>query len=98
MDSKFKERTITSPNNDGVSIYYTTQCPFAVGIIDELRGVAKNKGVPFSAHKITTKEEAQDGPLIWSTFGLFYNKNFITHEILSSNKFEKLLTRLISDQ
>ncbi|MDQ0174924.1 GNAT family N-acetyltransferase [Bacillus chungangensis] len=81
----------------GISIYYTAQCPFAVGMIEDLRKAAENKGVAFHAHRLTTKEEAQNSPAIWPTFGLFYNGEFITHEIMSTNKFEKLLTELLED-
>ncbi|PSK03197.1 hypothetical protein C7R92_28725 [Brevibacillus porteri] len=37
-------------------------------------------------------------PTIWTTFGVFYNGEFITHEILNSNKFDKLLTELLLDE
>ncbi|WP_438285201.1 YoaP domain-containing protein [Bacillus pseudomycoides] len=61
----------------------------------ELRRVAENKGVPFNTHRLKTKEEAQNVPTIWTTFGIFYDGEFITHEIMNTNKFEKLLTRLM---
>ncbi|MCM3081736.1 MULTISPECIES: YoaP domain-containing protein [Brevibacillus] len=63
-----------------------------------MRKVAESKNVPFHTYRITTKEEAQSSPIIWSTFGLLYNGKFITHEILSVNKFEKLLAKLLSEQ
>jgi len=91
----FKIRDKLSSIDEGISIYYTAQCPFAVGMLEELRKVAENKGVPFHTCKISTKEEAQSSPLVWTTFGIFYNGEFITHEILSSNKFDKLLTNLL---
>ncbi|MNO15740.1 Acetyltransferase (GNAT) family protein [compost metagenome] len=83
----------SSVKKEGVSILFTAQCPFAVGIIEELREVARNKGVPFTARRLTTREEVQAAPVIWTTFALFYNGQFVTHEIMSPNKFEKLLTK-----
>lgn len=94
----FKRKERNSVNDEGISIYYTAQCPFAVGILEDLRKVAESKNVPFHTYRITTKEEAQSSPIIWSTFGLLYNGEFITHEILSANKFEKLLAKLLSEQ
>jgi hypothetical protein len=94
----FKKQVKTSYDEEGITIYYTAQCPFAVGILDELRKVAIYKGVNFNTRRITTKEEAQNSPTIWTTFGLFYNGKFITHEIMSSSKFDKLLNELISEQ
>lgn len=78
----------------GVVIFYTAQCPFAVGVLDELAKVASRKNVPFRAERITTRAEAQQAPTIWTTFGLFYNGEFVTHEIWSGNKFEKWLDEL----
>ncbi|WP_438496278.1 GNAT family N-acetyltransferase [Paenibacillus sp. IHBB 3054] len=78
-------------SGDGICIYYTAQCPFAVGVLEDLRSVAKERGIPFTAHLLTTREEAQAAPSIWTTFSLFLNGTFITHEIMSPGKFAKLL-------
>ncbi|WP_055108110.1 GNAT family N-acetyltransferase [Paenibacillus ihumii] len=86
-------RTINNANpmEEGISIYYTVQCPFAAGILDELQKVAEGKGIPFRAHRLRTREEAQQAPAVWTTFSMYYNGEFLTHEILSPNKLEKLL-------
>ncbi|MNP51724.1 hypothetical protein D3C76_1460670 [compost metagenome] len=84
-----------SVNEKGIVIYFSAQCPFAVGIVEELREVAVNKGVLFTAHRLITRDESQYAPVIWSTFALFYDGKFITHEIMSPNKFEKLLTTIL---
>lgn len=80
---------------EGISIYYTVQCPFATGMLEELREAARAKGVPFRAYRITSKEQAQQSPAVWTTFALYYDGKFVTHEILSVNKFDKLLDRLL---
>ncbi|MFJ7738693.1 GNAT family N-acetyltransferase [Lysinibacillus sp. NPDC097287] len=98
VEPTFKEQIKTPSIEKGIAIYYTAQCPFAVGILDDLSEVAENKKIPFQAHRITTKEAAQNAPTIWTTFGLFYNGQFITHEIMSPNKFDKLLTKLLLEQ
>ncbi|MFJ6208370.1 YoaP domain-containing protein [Lysinibacillus sp. NPDC092081] len=48
----------------------------------------------FHACQLMTKDEAKNAPIIWTTFGLFYNGQFITHEIMSANKLKKLLNTL----
>lgn len=93
----FKKQVKTVSDDEGISIYYTVQCPFAVGILEDLKVIAENKNVPFKTHRITTKEEAQNSPTIWTTFGLFYNGEFITHEIMSPNKFDKFLTERLQN-
>ncbi|OEH94176.1 GNAT family N-acetyltransferase [Bacillus solimangrovi] len=97
-DPTFKRQSRSAVEHDkGIHIYYTVQCPFAVGILDDLREVAEQNQIPFSTKMITTTEQAQSAPTIWTTFGLFYNGKFITHEIMSANKFEKLLTKLLAE-
>jgi ribosomal protein S18 acetylase RimI-like enzyme len=91
----FKKQAKTKTDDTGISIYYTAQCPYAVGILEDLKKIAANKNVPFKAYRITTREGAQNSPSIWTTFGLFYNGEFLTHEILSPNKFNNLLTKLL---
>ncbi|CAH0346586.1 N-acetyltransferase [Bacillus sp. CECT 9360] len=93
----FKNQLKAPVIEKGVAIYYTAQCPFAVGVLEDLREVAVSRGVSFQAHRLTTKEEAQNAPTIWTTFGLYYDGEFITHEIMSPTKFEKLLMKLVGE-
>lgn len=94
----FKQQAAVYPIDQGICIYYTAQCPYAVGIVEELKEVAANKKIPFKACKITTREQAQNSPLIWTTFGVFYNGKFITHEIMSPNKFDRLVGTLLGEE
>lgn len=92
----FKASVRAKPASDqGIYIYYTAQCPFAVGVLDDLRKVAEAKGMPFQAHRIRSKEEAQQSPAVWTTFSLFYNGQYMTHEIMSPAKFENWLGKLL---
>ena len=81
-------------NNSGIVIYFTAQRPFAVVVIENLKKIAEKRGIPFHAYQLMTEDVAQNAPTIWTTFGLFYNGTFMTHEIPSANKFEKILNTL----
>ncbi len=74
--------------------YTIAQCPFAVGMINDLRELTEKKGVQFQSIQLSSKEEAQKSPAIWTTFSVFFDGRFVTHEIMSINKFEKLLNTL----
>ncbi|HCJ7961405.1 TPA: YoaP domain-containing protein [Klebsiella pneumoniae] len=50
--------------------------------------------VQFQSIQLSSKEEAQKSPAIWTTFSVFFDGRFVTHEIMSINKFEKLLNTL----
>lgn len=70
---------------------YTAQCPFTAKYVPILQKSARNHGIPFLTRQITTAEEAQNAPTPFTMFSLFYNGMFVTHEILSEKKFEKIL-------
>lgn len=40
---------------------------------------------------IQTREDAQNAPLPFTTFSLFYDGQLVTHEILLEKKFDKIL-------
>ncbi|NJI51474.1 N-acetyltransferase [Bacillus subtilis] len=84
-----------SINEKGITIYYTAQCPFAVGILEDFRELTEKKGIQFQSIQLSSKEEAQKSPAIWTTFSVFFDGRFVTHEIMSVNKFEKLLNKLL---
>lgn len=77
---------------NGFTIYYTSQCPFTAKYVPILESMAKERNAEFRSVHILTREQAQNCPVPFTTFSLFYNGGFITHEILSEKKFDKILT------
>ncbi len=75
----------------GFVLYYTSQCHFTMKYVPLLENIAKIHNTIFQAIHIQTKEGAQNAPTPFTTFSLFYDGQFITHEILSEKKFEKIL-------
>ena len=57
-----------------------------------LEEMAKVRNDSFKAVHIQRREEARNAPPPFTTFSLFYEGEFITHEILSEKKFKKILT------
>ena len=78
----------------GFVLYYTSQCPFTAKYVPLLANTAKETKVEFQTVHIQTQEEAHNAPAPFTTFSLFYNGDFITHEILSVKKFEKIVKTL----
>lgn len=76
---------------DGFKLYYTSQCPFTAKYVPLLEQMAQKRNAAFLGVPILTKEQAQKAPVPFTTFALFYNGEFVTHEILSEKKFEKIL-------
>ena len=64
----------------------------ADGYMPIIEEIAKVKAIPFRTIQFKTKEEAQNAPAPSTSYCLFYNGEFLTNEILSDKKFEKILT------
>lgn len=75
----------------GWVLYYTNQCPHTAKYVPIIERIATEKGVPFTVHKIKTKEQAQNAPCPFTSYSLYHDGMFVTNEILSDKKSEKLL-------
>lgn len=71
----------------GFVAYYTDQCPFTFYWVPRVAEVAKEHGVPFTAIRIETKEQAQNAPAPVTTYALFRDGEFVTQAIQSDKKF-----------
>jgi hypothetical protein len=76
----------------GFVLYYTHQCPFTAKYVPLLEQTAEKKGIRLVTHCFESSEEAKQSPSPFTTFSLFCDGAFITHEILSEKKFEALIT------
>ncbi len=89
---RFKNMTDKCKNMPkGFVLYYTNQCPFTAKYVPIIENMAREKGIDFNVVHIKSIEDAQNAPIPFTTFSLFYNGEFITHEILSEKKFEKII-------
>lgn len=90
---RFRHEVLRQRNmNKGFTLYYTSQCPFTAKYVPILEGIAKAHGAELKSVHIETAKDAQNVPTPFTTFTLFFDGEFITHEILSEKKFEKLLS------
>ena len=81
----------------GFTLYYTNQCPFTAKYVPLLEAAAQGAGAEFHTVHITSRDQARNAPCPFTTFALYYNGKFITHEILSESKFTKLLSDVKAD-
>lgn len=75
----------------GFVLYYCNQCPFTAKYVPIIENLAKSKGINMKVIKYETTEQAQNAPSPFTTYSLFYDGTFVTNEILSERKFEKLI-------
>ena len=55
----------------------------------EPKDIAEKNKAGFQAIKITSADSAKEAPTAHTSFTMFYNGEFVTHEILSEKKFQK---------
>lgn len=86
---RFRETAKTSKTEDtqGVVLYYTNQCPYTDKYAPMIGDLALERGIPCRLVKLESAEEAQLCPSPFTTYSLFYNGSFVTHEILTEKKF-----------
>ena len=89
---KFKEQ-VKEPHiaEQGFVLYYTHQCPFTAKYVPLIEKMARARGIAFQSVCIDSREKAQNAPAPVTTYSLFFNGEFVTHEILSDTKFLKIL-------
>lgn len=81
-------------NENGFVIYYSNQCPFTAKYVPIVADMAKKLNVEFKAVKFENTKQAQESVAPVTSYALFYNGKFITNEILSDKKFEKICLEL----
>ncbi len=80
-----------SVKDKGFLLYYTNQCPFNAKYVPILEEVAKKNKIKFKAIKLQDKKEAQNAPTPITTYSLFYNGKYVTHERMNDKMFLKLV-------
>lgn len=85
---RFKECAKEARTDEmGMALYYTNQCPHTDKYVPLIEAAAKERGAAISVHKFNTAAEAQNAPAAFTTYGFFYDGEFVTNEILSEKKF-----------
>ena len=60
-----------------------------------IEAYCQEKGLIIKLKLLNSSEEAKNAGILFTTYSLFSNHKFITREILSVKKFEKILEELI---
>lgn len=93
---KFKQQAkMGKIDEQGFVLFYTNQCPHTEKYAPLIANMAKEKGYALRLEKIEDKVTAQAAPTPFTTYSLYYNGKFVTNEILSEKRFEKIISELI---
>ena len=72
-------------------IFYSYQCPYTEKYTHIIEETAKEKGISFALKRYESTEQAQNAAIAFTTYNLFVNGKFVTHEIVTQDRFIKLL-------
>lgn len=91
---KFKA-SARRPHTDkqGFVVYYTHGCPFTAKYVPLVEQAAKDNGIPFESVLLDSTEKAQNAPMAWTNYAVFYNGQYVSNEILNERKFLDLAAR-----
>jgi GNAT superfamily N-acetyltransferase len=92
-DPRFRDvvRSGTIEDRDGVVIMYSHQCPFHEDFVEIMLKTAKNMGLPARKIRIDSPEAARNVPYPTGLAGIYLNGQFLSYEITTAKRFEKML-------
>ena len=74
----------------GYVLYYTSQCPFNAKYVPLVAESARAHGIPFRAIHLESREDARNAPTPITTYALFFDGQYLTHEQMNEGRFFKL--------
>ena len=81
-----------TPDNKGITAYYSSTCPFTDLWIGEMLGkYAASKNVPVTIHHLKSQKEAHQMPIPWVINSIFYNGELVTLEMKADRHLDKLI-------
>lgn len=81
----------TCSNKAGFTFIYSNQCVFMEEYVALLSRIARDEGHECTIIKLKTAEEAQKKGSPFGTLGIYYKGVFLTHELMTEEKFRKLI-------
>ena len=78
----------------GFQIFYSDQCPWVIRLISEIRENGYEEKLPVKISKLSTPQEAQNSPSLYSVFALIYNGKILTDHYISMTRFRTILSKI----
>ncbi len=84
------------PGKSGLTFFYSDICPFVPDYVDIMIGVADKRGIPSEKIRLKTYADAQKLAAPFGIACVFLDGEFLTQEIMTESKFEKLLDKTLA--
>lgn len=76
-----------------LTIYYDLQCPYIHQNIEMIKQHCEESNVPVSFIQVDTLQKAKELPCVFNNWGVFYNGNFETVNLLDINYLMRILKK-----
>ena len=76
-----------------LTIYYDLQCPYIHQNIEMIKQHCEESKIPVSFIQVDTLQKAKELPCVFNNWGVFYNGNFETVNLLDINYLMKILKK-----
>ena len=76
-----------------LTIYYDLQCPYIHQNIEMIKQHCEESKIPVSFIQVDTLQKAKDLPCVFNNWGVFYNGNFETVNLLDINYLMRILKK-----
>ncbi|MDR0911471.1 MAG: GNAT family N-acetyltransferase [Methanobrevibacter sp.] len=92
LTPKFTDKSkLNKIDDEGLTVYYTNQCPFTNNTLKEIEEYCNEKEIKLTLIHVDTAQKAKNLPIILNSFAVLYNGEYLTHELLTKSKLDKLL-------
>jgi ribosomal protein S18 acetylase RimI-like enzyme len=81
----------TCANRKGFTFIYSNQCVFMEEYVSLLAEVAKSENIEAKIIRLKDSDDAKHNGSPFGTLGIYYDGVFLTHELMTGEKFRKLL-------
>lgn len=76
-----------------LTILYSAQCPWVARFIDEINTVLESYRIHADIIEITTPEQAQQAPSLYSVFNLIFNGKLLADRYISTTRFKNIINK-----
>lgn len=97
VDPKFTQSVKDGKNifPEGFTFTYSDQCPFMEDCVYNFMNILSSRSIKCQSIKLETSEQARKIGSPFGTLGIYYNGEFITHELMTDKKFHELVDNTV---
>ncbi len=90
-----KSKMNITDNRDGFTFIFSNQCTFMEDVVNGFVDILNKKSIPNQSIKISSSHMAKEIGSPFGSLGIYYNGDFVTHELMNDKKFEELIDKLL---